>query len=202
MGVRLHVLNALHHIHPLSHPSEKRVLPIKPRARHSCDEELRAVRVWPRIGHRKAERTIMLQVLIDFVLEFLAPDRDPSSPIAVRITSLNHKALDHPMEDKVVIVSIIGMGDEIFNCFWALLGKQFHINLSHARVDDGLGGQLHFLVDVGHGGIIFGGLFIEYVSAELVLFIEIGWFPLSKEVESILLICRAEERRIQHFLLR
>jgi len=49
--VRLHLVYALHDLHPLRHPTEDRVLPVEPRRRADGNEELRSVRVRARVRH-------------------------------------------------------------------------------------------------------------------------------------------------------
>ena len=80
------------------------MLTIKMGRRHSRHEELRAVRVGSRVGHRKQER---LRVVANklLVVELFAVDGLAASAVShSEITALNHKVFDNTMKLRVLVV--------------------------------------------------------------------------------------------------
>ena len=91
--VNLDVFNHGTDVHTLHHPTKHCMLVIKPGCWYGRYEELRAVAVWTRIGHRDSERTIMPQTWYKLVLEFAAPDALTTRSVAKWITSLEKSTL-------------------------------------------------------------------------------------------------------------
>ena len=56
---------------------------------------------------------------------------DPPPPsLTQRVTSLQHKALDNPMEDDVVIVTVLGVRGEVLNSARTLLREQLESDVT------------------------------------------------------------------------
>src|SRR5215211_1733649 len=98
-------------IHPVGDAAEYGVLAVEPRRLGGGnDEELRAVRVRPRVGHR--ERAAHDLVLVDLVLE-----RVPRSarPGALRAPALDHELGDRAVEDEPVVEAVAGQLAEVLD---------------------------------------------------------------------------------------
>ena len=75
--------------------------------RTEADEELRAIRVRARVGHRQ-EAAVRVRVPDLFVVKLVAVDAHASGTVPVcRVTALRHKALDNAVEDVALIVQIL-----------------------------------------------------------------------------------------------
>src|SRR4051794_4890779 len=102
--VGLGALDAVDDVHALRHLAEHRVLAVEPRGGvDRDDEELRPVRVRPRVGHR--ELAALDLVLVDLVLERVAGTTGAG---ALRAAALDHEVLDHPVEDQPVVEALVG----------------------------------------------------------------------------------------------
>ena len=66
---------------PRSTP-EDGVLVVEPGRGRGGDEELRAVRAGPRVGHRQRVRPVVPQRAVELVLELVAPDGRPAGAVA------------------------------------------------------------------------------------------------------------------------
>jgi len=106
----------LDNAHAAFDSTEDRVLPIQPRRWCQSDEELAAIRIRSAIRHAQNASTGVLEVLVDFVLEFLAVDRASPTTGAGRITGLDHEVRDDAMEDDVVVIASLREGRKIFAC--------------------------------------------------------------------------------------
>jgi len=73
------------------------------------------------------------------ILKLLPPDALAARPIAQWITRLNHKLAYHAMEDNVIVISILGMGDEVLDGFRGSFRKETNVDVAVCRVDDGGG---------------------------------------------------------------
>lgn len=68
-------------------------------------KELRSIRVGPRICHGQREGAVVLQVPMEFILELTSPNALATCSITLWVTRLDHEALNHPVEDDVVLRS-------------------------------------------------------------------------------------------------
>ena len=57
-----------------------------------------------------------------------------SSPNSGRVTGLDHKLFDYPVENIAIEVIIFSQTTEIFYCFWTLSWEQFAINIASVRM--------------------------------------------------------------------
>src|SRR5215211_3384595 len=90
-------------IHAVGDAAEYGVLAVEPRRLGGGDdEELRAVRVRPRVGHR--ERAADDLVLVDLVLELVA---GAAGAGALRAAALDHEVADDAMEREAVVVALL-----------------------------------------------------------------------------------------------
>src|SRR5579871_1052781 len=83
---RVALLDRVDHILPLGHLTEHRVLAVEPIGHYMRDEELAAVGVRTRVGHRKAADLVLAGIVFHFVFELVARS---AAPAAGRISALN-----------------------------------------------------------------------------------------------------------------
>ena len=67
------------------------------------DEELRIVRVVGRLRHRQDPGPVVLEIDVELIVK--VAQRGTAVPLAGRITTLDHKIVDDPMEDDPVVRS-------------------------------------------------------------------------------------------------
>ena len=100
---------------------------VQPKARHKRYEELRAVRVWTRVGHRKHPAFRVLQRKI-FVVELLSIDALAPGSISFRkIASLHHEIRDNPVQRTPLVAEAMFVRaqlKEILHRLWARYPKQ------------------------------------------------------------------------------
>jgi ferredoxin-fold anticodon binding domain-containing protein len=53
-----------------------------------------------------------------------------------RISRLYHEALDYPVEDVAVVVTVLAVDTEVLHCLGTLL-EQVDVDVSHRSVEDG-----------------------------------------------------------------
>lgn len=68
------------------------------------DEKLTPICVWTGIGHANHSATIVSQILVEFISEFLTPDRVSPLSRPCWVSSLNHESLDVPMKKASIVV--------------------------------------------------------------------------------------------------
>src|SRR5436190_4127383 len=103
-GVRLRRPDPIDDVLAAGDLAEDRVLPVEPRALvGGDDEELRAVRVRPGVGHR--QRAARDLVVVDLVLERVARAAGPG---ALRAPALDHEVGDDAVEDQAVVEALAG----------------------------------------------------------------------------------------------
>src|SRR5512136_851495 len=127
--IGLHPADLVHHIHPLHHLPEDRVLGVEVRVIHEVDEKLASPRV--RAGVRHGDGPPDVPVVRG---ELVADGIPGATPAGARgIAALDHEVADDPVEDGPVVVSLAGEFREI------------------ARRDGHIGPE--FEGDVTHGGL-------------------------------------------------
>ena len=119
--VDLHQPNPLDDVHPGVDPPEDGVLPVQPLRRGQRNEELRSVRVGPRVGHGQDTRTRVLQFGMYFVFEGLPVYGDPALSRSRRIASLYHKIPNHSVKHCVVVVTPANQFREVSAGLWGVL---------------------------------------------------------------------------------
>ena len=85
--------------------TEDGVLPVEPLRRRQRDEELRPVRVWPRVCHGEDSCAGVLQLGVDLVLERLAVDGGAAAPRARGVAACK-------IEESIVFLSISEANEE------------------------------------------------------------------------------------------
>ena len=101
----------VHHVHPVAHLAEHRVLAVQPRSGvGGDDEELRAVRVRAGVGHR--ERAANDLVVVELVLEGVAGAARAGAKGAA---ALDHEVLDHAVEGEAVVEALAGEPAEVLD---------------------------------------------------------------------------------------
>jgi hypothetical protein len=97
------------------------MLPIQPRRRRQCDEELTTIRIRSAVRHAQDARARMLQRRADLIFEFLAIDRGAATARACWVAGLDHEIGDYAVEDQVVEVATFGEGREVSGCLkWSV----------------------------------------------------------------------------------
>jgi hypothetical protein len=170
------------HVHAFNDFSEHNVFSVQPRCGHSCDKELRAVRVLPRIGHRhdSSGRVTGVEVFVAKVLSIYA---FAACAVATsKIASLDHEIGDYPVERRGLVVQRhAGRGFPVLACaesteVFSGFGGDFAVEPNfYAAQDFGVGGNvqknvvsdLDMLVDAaedaeGQEGEEKGNLHIQY----------------------------------------
>lgn len=85
--------------------TKHRVLQIQLRLSGICEEELAQIRIRSVVGHRNHGAVRVFQIVLEFILEFLSPNRVAAFAGAGRIARLHDEALDIPVEQAVVVVT-------------------------------------------------------------------------------------------------
>src|SRR3954453_4875544 len=132
VGVGVRGLDLVDHVHAVGHAPEDRVLAVEPRRRvGGNDEELAAVRVRPRIGHR--ERAAHDLVVVELVLERVA---GATTAGAGRVAALDHEVLDHAVEDHAVVEVVAGELLEVLDGLGGVLVEQLDRDVAVIGVHD------------------------------------------------------------------
>jgi len=104
---------------------------VKPVALSASYKKLAAIGIWSLIGHTEKSSFCMFNVKI-FVLELFSVDAGTTSTISIKeISSLDHKAFNHPVERTTFVSDgFIGFTGftcaeltEVFSCSWHFVGK-------------------------------------------------------------------------------
>jgi hypothetical protein len=115
------------------------------------DEELGAVGVGARVGHRQQTGLVEAQLRVELVLE-LVPGAAPAG--SRRVTALDHETVDHTVEDRVVVelglarlrvlrALALGQLHEVGDGQRGVGGEELHLDVALAGVERGA-------VDVGN----------------------------------------------------
>src|SRR3954452_1200252 len=127
--------DAVDDVHPVAHLAEDRVLAVEPRRLFGRDdEELRAVRVRPRVRHR--ERALDDLVVVDLVLERV-PRAAGAGPLGA--AALDHEVLDDAVEDEPVVEALRRELLEVAHRLRGVLVEQLQDDVALARLHDGGG---------------------------------------------------------------
>src|SRR5262249_20240158 len=142
-------------VEALRHLTEDGVLAVEVRLGRVADEELRAPRVAPGVGHRQRPAHVPFRGGVDLALDVVA---GAAGAGAERAAALDHKVVDHPVEREPVVEGPLhllpGLGVDPF----PLSGRQADevgdgaggVGLEQLGDDFPLGGlEVHFL---GHDG--------------------------------------------------
>ena len=104
IGVGIAQADRFDHIGARDHAPEHPMFAVEVRRRPERDEELRAVRVAPRVGHREDAEAIVLQRKRAGLIVELITRTAPTSPR--RITALSHEVFQHAVERGAVVKTI------------------------------------------------------------------------------------------------
>jgi hypothetical protein len=111
----------LDNLHATLHPAEDGVLAVQPWCRSECNEELRSICVWTRVGHAEDTSARVLQCRGYLVLELLAVDRCATSSRTGRVTTLDHEIGNYAVEYQPVEIMTLGEAGEILACLWRMV---------------------------------------------------------------------------------
>ena len=141
----------------------------------------------------------MGEVLPYLVFELSSPYGLPTSAIPFRTSRLHHESTHHSVEQLVVIVTILGVSREVFDCEWALLAVELQVNLTHRSVDDCLVGKGDLF-----GLLLLGVLrtcsvvqsFVHEVATHFVNF-SVAWLTSRESVEPQFVACGCQNQWIR-----
>lgn len=91
------------------------------------------VGVFTLIRHTKSSAGVMFQRPLKLIIEVLAPYTLSSPPRPSGITTLNHKALDIPMERDIPVIPLPGQFQEIPHSLGRVFRVQFQVQVSGRR---------------------------------------------------------------------
>ena len=157
------VFNAVDNIIPLIDSAKDGVLVVQPGRRHGGDEELTAVGIWPGISHTDSEWLVVLECA-EFILELSAPDTLTTGTISKRVSTLNHKLADDSVEDGIVVITSLRMGDEVLNSLRSGIRVETNVDVAIGGMNDSTGSTLSNLLDSFLARIDCRWLLVEYIS--------------------------------------
>lgn len=115
---RLHRPHPPDHPHPLLDPPKNGMLPIQPRRRREGNEELRPIRVGPRVGHAHdaGARVPQRQRRVDLVGKRVPVDGGAAATGARGVAALDHEVRDDAVEDGGGVVAALEERREVGGC--------------------------------------------------------------------------------------
>ena len=104
---------------------------IEVRGRARADEELRAVGVWPSVGHRQNAWASVLELEVFIGELFTVNGLTTSAVLASKVSTLAHKLRDNAMKwgafvSKPFLAS--AQSAEVLGCLWYNVGTEGHFN--------------------------------------------------------------------------
>lgn len=94
------------------------MLVVEPRGWDGGNEELRPICPWSSVCHRQGIWPVVPILWTELVFKVSSPTTFSASPVSKGITSLQHKLLDDSVEDDIVVVPVIDVGDKVLDCLW------------------------------------------------------------------------------------
>ena len=79
----------------------------------------------------------MFQIIRELVFELITPNRHSSGSVTQRITRLDHKLRDDPMEDDTLEKSTARMSDKVFDRLRCVFREETDMDVALARVYGG-----------------------------------------------------------------
>ncbi|KAI8812690.1 hypothetical protein BJ742DRAFT_849976 [Cladochytrium replicatum] len=73
---------------------------------------------------------LMLDRLVKLVLKIMGPQTLPAPPIALRVSSLDHEALDHAMELDMIVISLLCKLEIVLDGFGCIFGEQADVDVA------------------------------------------------------------------------
>lgn len=165
------------------------------------DEELATVRVRTRVGHAQGVRSVVLQIRPKFVFELASPYTFATGTGPGGIARLYHETLDDSVEYVTVEVAVLRVHAEVLDRLRNVLAEEIHVDIAERRVDNrSVVYLLHVRGLSGRYDVFLRRLLVENVSVAL-LALRVLRFASREHVKAILLVSRAEQRRIRsvHF---
>jgi len=97
----------------LQYAAEDGVCTIQVLSGNSGDKELTSVRVGPGVGHGKNARLVEFKCGMEFILERVTRT---AAAVSIRVSTLDHKVRNDPVEDQSVVEVTIRQSDKIIYC--------------------------------------------------------------------------------------
>ena len=126
-GYSFHGIQRTSVLGPLDDLAKDGVFSIEVRLFGIGDEELRLVRIRPRIGTRHNAAAVKLERRSDLVGKRLAPDGLSAFSRASGIASLNHERLDVAMPLDVVVRPSSAVTEKVLCCSWGHVAEHFDL---------------------------------------------------------------------------
>ena len=127
------------------------------------DEELAAVGVGAGVGHGHGAVDVQ-QVVVELILERLAPHAFAAGAVPVGVAALNHEVLNDAVEGQAVVVAFQGMDFKVVHGLGGLVREKAELDdLARLHGDDS-----DFLPFLGHFQLV-AGLFAVVLRGEVLL---------------------------------
>ena len=68
-------------------------------------------------------------MVFELILEFPSPDGVPSRSITIGAPCLYHKPFDNSVENKALVIALLGMSQEISTSLGAILRKELKVDI-------------------------------------------------------------------------
>lgn len=134
-GVDGQLLQLVERLKAVDDSPEDRVLEVEGRLRRVGDEELTLIGIHARIGHRHEASLAVLEILLKFVLELLAPNRFPALARVGGVARLHHEAFNIPDEDAAVVIIRRTERHEVLSRPRRVLAIDFDFYVADIRVE-------------------------------------------------------------------
>ena len=115
------MLERVDHVLALGHSAEDRVPSIQMGLGCVADKELRAVGVWPGIGHAQTASRVFVRIAPRLILK---PVAGAASALPIRLAALGHKIRDDPLKGQAIVKLIASQEHTVVDRFGASLANR------------------------------------------------------------------------------